>query len=76
MKRQKRPKPPARPAVQHELSDVLGAFSDAIAFVEVVIGSLEADDGRGGPELHVLEHGLAALRLAYTQLDRAIVQEE
>lgn len=67
-KRPARAKPPAQP----DLTQVLGAFSDGMDFIDVAIRSLDADDGRGGVEIHVLEHGLTELRAAYNQLDAAI----
>lgn len=61
-----------KPTAQPDLTQVLGAFSDAMNFIDVAIRSLDADDGRGGVEIHVLEHGLTELRAAYNQLDTAI----
>jgi hypothetical protein len=75
-----RPKPRKRPvraptSPKPDFDDILGQFSDAIAFVECSVKAFEADD-RGGPANLVLEHGLAALRAALTGLDRVIAQLE
>lgn len=68
---QARPARKATNAVQ--LGAVMGAFSDAIAFVEVATTSLDTNTSptRAAAEVHVLQHALAELRKAYNALDAA-----
>jgi hypothetical protein len=73
------PAPPQGRATRPELSEVLGRFSDALAFVETGSRALNAaqDDDPTlsvhiGPYLLTLENGIGALRRAHAELDLAI----
>lgn len=61
----------ARPKV--DLDEILGEFSDALAFIECVITALQSSDD-SGPELLVLEHGARELRRVYSLYDRASME--
>lgn len=60
----KKPRPPI------DLQTLVGRFSDALALIEVAIMSLDAAEGRGGPEIVVLERGVRDLKAIYAELDR------
>lgn len=51
----------------------MGKFSDATAFLEVAVASLDTNVSptRAAAEIHVLEHALIELRAAYSALDAA-----
>jgi len=54
-----------------DLDGIAAQLSNAMVFIEVAVCSLDAHEGRGGPELPVLEHALSQLRHVHTALDRA-----
>jgi len=60
---------------KHDLNEILGTFTDAMAFIEVAVNSLDGESGRGGPELPVIYHGLLVLKKACNQLDGALVAQ-
>lgn len=56
-----------------DLDSILGSFSDAIALVEVSLVAVSNNE-HSGPERVVLRLGVEAMKRAYNELDKALVQ--
>jgi hypothetical protein len=59
-----------------DLNEILGTFTEAMAFIEVAVNSLDGESGRGGAELHVVLHGLLVLKKACNQLEQVLIEQD
>jgi hypothetical protein len=59
-----------------DLNEILGTFTEAMAFIEVAVNSLDGESGRGGAELHVILHGLLVLKKACNQLEQVLIEQD